>query len=134
MWMEYPGGNLRFASYNKTDQISDYSKGYVLPLTYFGNVLNISAIEFLPVGAGSIAIELVRPICDGSFKWCTLTKACEKNCVSDFESKTSRYDALGEFFYDPYSCKGDKDFCSAEETCSNELKCPTSITKAIDKW
>ena len=47
MWMEYPGGNLRFASYNKTDQISDYSKGYVLPLTYFGNVLNISAIEFL---------------------------------------------------------------------------------------
>ena len=70
----------------------------------------------------------------GTFKWCTLTKSCEKNCVSDFESKTIRYDALGEFLYDPYSCKEDKDFCSAEETCSNELKCPTSITKGIDKW
>ena len=76
--MEYPGGNLRFASYNKTDQISDYSKGYVLPLTYFGNVLNISAIEFLPVGAGSIAIELVRPICDG-------TGPCQRKLISSFK-------------------------------------------------
>ena len=60
--MEYPGGNIRYASYNSTCDkalCSDVSKGYVLPLTYFGNVLNISAIEFLPVGAGSIAIELV---------------------------------------------------------------------------
>ena len=79
-----------------------------------------------------IPVDMVKKL--GTFKWCTLTKACEKNCVSDFESKTSRYDALGEFLYDPYSCKEDKDFCSAEETCSNELKCPTSITKAIDKW
>ena len=72
----------------------------------------------------------------GTFKWCTLTKACEKNCVSDFESKTSRYDRESiEFIYDPYICKEDKDFCSAEETCSNELKCPTSITKKnVDKW
>ena len=80
MWMEYPGGNLRFASYNKTDQISDYSKGYVLPLTYFGNVLNISAIEFLPVGAGSIAIELVRPICDG-------TVPCQRKLIFFFKMK-----------------------------------------------
>ena len=72
-------------------------------------------------------VDMVKNL--GTFKWCTLTKSCEKNCVSDFESKT------GEFLYDPYSCKEDKDFCSAEETCSNELKCPTSITKKnVDKW
>ena len=62
MWMEYPGGNIRFASYNTTHTVSDYDKAYILPLTYFGNVLNISAIEFLPVGAGSIAIELVSAV------------------------------------------------------------------------
>ena len=90
MWMEYPGGNLRFASYNKTDQISDYSKGYVLPLTYFGNVLNISAIEFLPVGAGSIAIELVRPICDG-------TVPCQRKLIFFFQNEAYTQLALKMF-------------------------------------
>lgn len=58
LWMTYPGGNLKFASYNNSAKISDVAKGYVLPLTYFGNVANISAIEFLPVGTGSIIIEV----------------------------------------------------------------------------
>ena len=136
MWMDYPGGNIRFASYNSTCNkalCSDVSKGYVLPLTYFGNVANISALEFLPVSTGSITIELVRPQCLEAplTKWCTLTKKCEKNCVTDFESKTKKFDDLGEFI-DFYTCENKEEYCSAEETCSKQLKCPTSITKGFD--
>ena len=58
MWMEYPGGNLKFASYNNTVMLADVTKGYVLPLSYFGNVFNISAIEFLPVSNGNLVIEV----------------------------------------------------------------------------
>ena len=72
----------------------------------------------------------VSPQC-GTFKWCTLTKTCEKNCVTDFESKTTKYDSDGNFI-DFYTCREDKEYCSAEETCSNDLKCPTSITKGIE--
>ena len=69
----------------------------------------------------------MKPICSGdTSKWCSLTKKCEKNCVSQFESITKRYEAF-------YSCQADakQSYCSAEETCQNELKCPTSITKSI---
>ena len=122
--MDFPGGNLKFASYNSTVMLSDVNKGYVLPLTYFGNVFNIAALEFVPVGGGSIIIDIVKPICADDKKWCTLTKQCEKNCFTKFESLTKRLEAF-------YACDASdkKLYCSSEKSCLNELKCPTSITK-----
>ena len=103
--MNFPGGALKFASYNSSAdaKISNFAKGYVLPLTYFGNVFNISAIEFTPVGTGSIIIELVSPECSDGQKWCTLTKKCERNCVTKFESITQKFNGF-ENRLDDFTC------------------------------
>ena len=132
-WRDMPGGHLRFASYNNSYRVSDVTKGYVLPLTYFGHVANISALELLPVGTGSIIIELVSPVCGGETpKWCSLTKTCEKNCVSKFETITRKYAGFQNRL-DDFSCEASptKVYCSNEETCLHDLKCPTSITKNV---
>ena len=57
-FMKFPGGGLKYASYNTTALVSDPTKGYVLLNTYFSNVANISSIEFTPVVKGAIAIEV----------------------------------------------------------------------------
>ena len=121
LWMTYPGGNVKLASYNNTAQLSDFSKGYVLPATMFGNVFNITALEFVAVGgAGQLIVELVRPIC-GNLVWCSLTQQCEKRCQSEFETITKMFEAK-------YKCDpgGAKSYCSFEETCNKQLKCPKS--------
>jgi hypothetical protein len=49
---------LKYASYNTTVMLSDFTKGYVLPTSYFGNVANLSAIEFVAVRNGQLNIDV----------------------------------------------------------------------------
>ena len=56
--MDFPGGAVKFASYNATALVSDVTKGYVIPTSYFGNVYNITAIEVVAVTQGQLAIDV----------------------------------------------------------------------------
>ena len=56
--MDFPGGSVKFASYNATALVSDVTKGYVIPTSYFGNVYNITAIEVVAVTQGQLAIDV----------------------------------------------------------------------------
>ena len=56
--MDFPGGAVKFASYNATALVSDVTKGYVIPTSYFGNVYNITAVEVVAVTQGQLAIDV----------------------------------------------------------------------------
>ena len=55
--------------------------------------------------------------------WCSITKKCEKKCITDFEA-LEKIDAI-------HACHftNDAQFCSNEETCQKALTCPNSIMK-----
>jgi hypothetical protein len=57
-----PGGQLRYKSYNTSTIFTSYSAApytaFVLNASYFANVANISRIEFVPMSAGSLVIEV----------------------------------------------------------------------------
>ena len=61
--MDFPGGAIKFASFNATEYVSDVKMGYVLPTSYFGNVFNISAIEVVAVTQGQLAIDVRSYFC-----------------------------------------------------------------------
>ena len=44
--------------------VSDVTKGYVIPTSYFGNVYNITAIEVVAVAQGQLAIDVNITILD----------------------------------------------------------------------
>ena len=76
--MDFPGGAVKFASYNATALVSDVTKGYVIPTSYFGNVYNITAIEVVAVTQGQLAIDvsnekIFTPIIEDLKKWHTYT-------------------------------------------------------------
>ena len=144
--MDFPGGAVKFASYNATALVSDVTKGYVIPTSYFGNVYNITAVEVVAVTQGQLAIDvsnekditqtienlekwhihffqIVRPKCQKNMMWCSITKKCEKKCITDFEA-LEKIDAI-------HACHftADAQFCSNEETCQKALTCPNSIMK-----
>ena len=76
--MDFPGGAVKFASYNATALVSDVTKGYVIPTSYFGNVYNITAIEVVAVTQGQLAIDvsdekIFTPAIEDLKKWHTYT-------------------------------------------------------------
>ena len=110
-------------SYNGTfDVAPDLSTfAFVLKQTYFESIYNISHIEFVPIGVGEFTIEVVAPVCDSGYIWCSLTHSCATSCGGVmFENATS--------VFGQYTCgtgdPTDQPFCSNEETCHINLECP----------
>ena len=118
-----PGVLPQQFSYNGTfDVAPDLSTfAFVLKQTYFESIYNISHIEFVPIGVGEFTIEVVEPICDSGYIWCSLTHSCATSCGGVmFETATS--------VFGQYTCgtgdPTDQPFCSNEETCHINLDCP----------
>ena len=60
-WTSIPGGPLIYGSYNDSAEFTsedEQAKGFVLMSSYFENKANITAIEFVPMTAGQLVIEV----------------------------------------------------------------------------
>ena len=56
-----PGGPLIYGSYNDSAAFTsadEHTKGFVLMSTNFKNKANITAVEFVPMNAGELVIEV----------------------------------------------------------------------------
>ena len=64
-WTNIPGGPLVYGSYNDSAQFTsedEQAKGFVLMSSYFENKANITAIEFVPMTAGQLVIEVYEKL------------------------------------------------------------------------
>ena len=64
-WTNIPGGPLVYGSYNDSAQFTsddEQTKGFVLMSSYFENKANITAIEFVPMTAGQLVIEVYKKL------------------------------------------------------------------------
>ena len=110
------GGAIRHGTYNESDSFDAATEtGFVLSSTYFNSISHISHIELTAVIAGSIVVDVVKPVCGGGLFWSPETRSCE------LSSATWYLDYVG--FERP--CGGaDNAFCSNEDTCFQALTCP----------
>ena len=58
-------------------------------------------------------------MCSGVRVWCPLTKQCEVDCGATFGSVLAR--DLSDL-----DCGANGEFCSNQESCSQDLACPAS--------
>jgi hypothetical protein len=139
--MHIPGGPLKTRSWNKTvpgildSPSSPYTEdNYIVRSTYFQYQANLTAIEYVPVTAGKLFIDVVTPRCpptksaEGKIvptDWCPLTGACEEFCYSALQFQNDWTSEWGP----EWECKGKNlDFCSLEGMCNYQDVCPFSPT------